>query len=602
MGACKGKYNRGILIALMSILGAFMFIGHARPVLAEEAWDGKEVSIYSGGDGTKESPYEIGCGAELAYLRKMVNGGEPYEDTYFILTADIDLNKKNWTAIGTSMTEFCGYLDGDGYVISNLYIKRKSKGQGLFAYTLDAQISNLTLLGVNIQGKNYVGGIVGIAENTALYNCSVSGMIQGENYVGGFIGAEKQGIEPAEDSGETVTPNPLKLVRGCANKAKVIGSQYVGGIAGSYQGCVYNSNNYGDVYGALGTGGIAGYASAEGCINHGTIGGIQNVGGICGAVLEKLNVVSCVNLGSIQASIEVGGVCGYIPEDTVVQKSSNYGSVTGKERVGGVCGFGSFSECFNMGTVTGSQYIGGISGYIYGGISENGYNRGKVTGGSGSKYIGGIAGYIQAAAEGGSLSFCYSTGKVTGKANVGGIAGYNGGTVSDTFYLVDSSNIGIGGGNKGSARPREAQALKSKKLLAQLNVEEKLWKQSEGSYPKLVRAKAASSSNLSTGKKVNKVGLCTGKPGKKSVKLSWSPLMRVTGYEIERYDSTRKKYVRIKRLSSVTLSNGTEYFLDTCTVGSLKGKTTYKFRIRAYKEISGKKYYGKYTKLSVKTK
>lgn len=589
-----GKLRSTVTMGLAIIFGICMLVCFAAPVRAQEAWDGTTVRVYSGGDGTKEAPYEISSAAELAYLAKMVNAGEPYEDTYFILTEDIDLNRKKWTAIGTSMTEFCGHFDGGGHVVSNLYIKKKTKGQGLFAYTVGAQISNLTLLGVNIQGKNYVGGIAGVAENTAFFNCSVSGELRGEKYVGGILGTEKQGTD---QEGAAV-----KLVRGCVNKAKVIGVQYAGGISGSYQGCIYNSNNYGDVFGMQQTGGITGKGAADGCVNHGTVGGVQDVGGICGYVPANQTVTDCVNMGSIQASIEVGGICGYVPGGTVILQSSNYGSVTGKERIGGICGVGGFSLCFNMGTITGAQNVGGISGYIYGGASGNGYNRGKVDGGKKGKYIGGIAGYMQASEGGAVLRFCYSTGKLTGKTSVGGVVGYNGGTVSDTFYLVNQAKIGIGGGNKGSARPKEASALKSTKMLTLLNEDEKQWKQSDGSYPKLVKARSASAGNLSTAKKVEKINTFTAKAGSRAVTLSWTPLMRVTGYEIEQYDKAKKAYVRIKTLSSVTLTNDTDYFINICTVSRLKSKTAYKFRIRAYKEISGKKYYGKYTKVSVKTK
>lgn len=589
-----GRLRSGLIIGLAFLFGICMLVCAATPVQAQEAWDGTSVRVYAGGDGTEGAPYEISSAAELAYLAKMVNAGEPYEDTYFILTEDIDLNRKKWTAIGTTMTEFRGHLDGGGHVVSNLYIKRKTKAQGLFAYTVDAQISNLTLLGVNIQGKNYVGGIVGVAQNTTFFNCSVSGELRGENYVGGILGAEKQGTDKEGAA--------VKLVRGCVNKAKVIGTQYVGGICGSYKGCIYNSNNYGDVFGMQRTGGITGQGAADTCVNHGTVGGVQDVGGICGYVPSGQAVNSCVNMGSIQASIEVGGICGYVPGGTVILQSSNYGSVTGKERVGGICGVGGFSLCFNMGTITGTQYVGGICGYIYGGTSGNSYNRGNVKGGAKGKYIGGIAGYMQASEDGAVLHFCYSTGKLTGKTNVGGIVGYNGGTVSDTFYLVNQAKIGIGGGKKGSARPKEASALKSVKMLTLLNEDEKIWKQSEGSYPKLVKAKSASAGNLSTAKKVDKINTFTAKAGNRAVTLSWTPLMRVTGYEIEQYDKGKKAYVRIKTLSSVTLTNDTEYFIDICTVSPLKSKTSYKFRIRAYKEISGKKYYGKYKKVSVKTK
>lgn len=574
----------------------FLMMAALLPLRAQaaKAWDGKSTEVYAGGEGTEDAPYEIANAKQLAYMAKMVNAGEPYTDTYFVLTADINLNQKKWTPIGTAMTEFQGHLDGRGHSISGLYIKKKSKAQGLFAYTLDAEISNISLLTVNIQAKNYVGALVGIASHTTIAGCSVSGEIHGEKYVGGFIGYEANAID---DQGAAE-----KLIFSCANKAKVIASQYVGGIAGYYKGSIYNSNNYGDVVGMQFIGGIAGYGSANGCVNHGTLGGVQDIGGICGYGVQKLSVTGCLNLGSITGNTEAGGICGYVPNETRVEKSSNYGSVSGSERVGGLCGVGCFTQSFNMGAVSGDKYVGGLSGYIFEGSSDYSYNRGKVKGSKTATYVGGIAGFMQTSTVGSQLTYCYNTGKISGKKNIGGVVGYNGGIVADTFYLVNQATIGIGGGNKGTARPKEAADMKSQKLLTWLNASETMYQQKSGSYPTLLNAKKASSSNLNTAKKIGKVTAFTAKAGKESVTLTWTPLQRVSGYEIYQYDKGKKAYVKKKTLTSLNIGNGTDYFTASCTVGKLKKNTTYKFRIRAYKEVAGKKYYGKYQNVSVKVK
>ena len=63
-------------------------------VMAEEsvaAWDGSIATAFAGGSGTGNDPYQIADGAQLAYLANSVNGGESYADTYFVLTANIDL-------------------------------------------------------------------------------------------------------------------------------------------------------------------------------------------------------------------------------------------------------------------------------------------------------------------------------------------------------------------------------------------------------------------------------------------------------------------------------------------------------------------------------
>ena len=142
--------------------------------------------------------------------------------------------------------------------------------------------------------------------------------------------------------------------------------------------------------------------------------------------------------------------------------------------------------------------------------------------------------------------------------------------------------------------------MKSQKLLTWLNASETMYQQKSGSYPTLLYARAASSSNLNTAKKVEQVTTFTAKAGAGSVTLSWTPLQRVSGYEIYQYDKTKKAYVKKKTLTSLNVGNGTDYFVDSYTVSKLKKNTTYKFRIRAYKEVAGKKYYGKYQNVKVK--
>ncbi|MGN0483118.1 MAG: glycoside hydrolase family 9 protein [Lachnospiraceae bacterium] len=77
----------------------------------------------------------------------------------------------------------------------------------------------------------------------------------------------------------------------------------------------------------------------------------------------------------------------------------------------------------------------------------------------------------------------------------------------------------------------------------------------------------------------------------KSVKLTWKKQSGVSGYEVYCYDPKKKKYCRYKRVKT-----------NTITVGKLRAKTTYKFKVRAYKN-SGSTLYGSYSpELKIKTK
>ena len=69
-----------------------------------------------------------------------------------------------------------------------------------------------------------------------------------------------------------------------------------------------------------------------------------------------------------------------------------------------------------------------------------------------------------------------------------------------------------------------------------------------------------------------------------SVTLNWSKATGATGYEVYKYNTSKKKW---EKVGSTTK---TSY-----TVKNLKAGTKYKFKVKAYKTVSKKKYYGSYS-------
>ena len=100
--------------------------------------------------------------------------------------------------------------------------------------------------------------------------------------------------------------------------------------------------------------------------------------------------------------------------------------------------------CYNDGTIKnvgvtesyikGSKYVGGICGYNYGSISDC-YNSGTI---SGNSYVGGVCGDNSY----GTISNCYNSGKVSGNSYVGGVCGHNYGTISNCYNSGTVSGIG----------------------------------------------------------------------------------------------------------------------------------------------------------------
>ena len=80
---------------------------------------------------------------------------------------------------------------------------------------------------------------------------------------------------------------------------------------------------------------------------------------------------------------------------------------------------------------------------------------------------------------------------------------------------------------------------------------------------------------------------------KNTLTLQWNKNSSATGYTIEKWDG--KKWVQIKKLTSNSIAS--------LTVKGLKSRTTYKFRLKAYKTMGSTNEYSQYTSaLTVKTK
>ena len=109
--------------SLLLILALCFTLLPTAALAEDDAWNGSTAAAFAGGTGTAEDPYQIANGAELAYLASSVNSGETYEDKYFVLTANINLNGLPWTPIANSFSDalfggtdyriFAGNFDGD---------------------------------------------------------------------------------------------------------------------------------------------------------------------------------------------------------------------------------------------------------------------------------------------------------------------------------------------------------------------------------------------------------------------------------------------------------------------------------------------------------
>jgi len=155
------------------------------------------------GEGTVESPYEIGSAADMRAFRDKVNAGQ--NGLCAILTRDVDLGgTSNWSMAtlrtgSSSVNPYVGTFDGNGYTIKNL-----KSTMGLFGLLTDgAVVKDLTITGEVNGNTSYMGGLCGAAivssTNVTIQNviCNVSvtpqndmftGTIGGVGGVGGIVG------------------------------------------------------------------------------------------------------------------------------------------------------------------------------------------------------------------------------------------------------------------------------------------------------------------------------------------------------------------------------------------------------------------------------
>ena len=170
-------------------------------LLNTEVWNGTVGNSYAGGTGSKEDPYLIENGEQLAYLAEQVNNGEKYTGKYFKIIKSINLGGANWIPIGGIIEEnitdlddienyFDGELDGQDNIIANLSItQNEQRPIGLVGMLGEnGTVKNIKITSGNVAGEVYIGAIVGMSKGT-IENCINNAEIESKGaYIGGIVG------------------------------------------------------------------------------------------------------------------------------------------------------------------------------------------------------------------------------------------------------------------------------------------------------------------------------------------------------------------------------------------------------------------------------
>ncbi len=123
--------------------------------------------------------YKIASASDLAYVAYMVNKGDTtYQSAVFYQTANIDLEGKLWTPIGSYSYPFKGIYYGNGKTISNIAITDASvdsstnSAAGLFGNINGASICDVVLGGTTVYNTSKTkGSLVGSSTGSEIINC-----------------------------------------------------------------------------------------------------------------------------------------------------------------------------------------------------------------------------------------------------------------------------------------------------------------------------------------------------------------------------------------------------------------------------------------------
>ena len=411
--------------------------------------------LFSGGEGTSESPYLIANARDFKYIQKYTTAGygdipaSSFLAAHYQQTADIDFNGATLTPIGTESAPFSGVYKGGAKGLDNFKVSVDDFA-GLFGVISGGAVENITI------------------GNKASISTTVDG--KGAGSIAGKLIAG--------------------TISGCTNSApvectKTSGNSYVGGIVG----LVYNTT---------------GNVNISECVNNGAIKCNIFAGGIAGSINAGSNeatVFKCINNAAVTANgSNAGGIAGALYKGTInlcyggtATQSNNYPTggaiVKTVSRAGGIVGIMNNTDawvinCSSRAFVwtTGGNSdnykaaAGGLVGYINTGgghivnsvhwnmnvtntgVSEAADAKGKIA-------VGGIVGYI--ANTTGSVANCYTQRqgnalgcyKVSGStmsalcmANnsigtwIGQIYGYNKGTVINSYYSTAYTGLGTNAG------------------------------------------------------------------------------------------------------------------------------------------------------------
>ncbi len=447
-----------------------------------------------------DGSYLLRCREDFDYLSAFVARGNDCSGRRYKIVPDTSIAGQDgstiimgdtvFTPIGNSTTKFAGTVIGNGCTISGLYVNVAGDYIGLFGYTSGATIQNLTISG-SVKGSKYVGGVVGYALNTMIYNVTNNvtvtarystdndlstsikqydgGNVSGQGFdkvfdgkVGNdykFCGKENSAMSFVADLGSSLAISGFAIYNG--NDTTTVSNRRpkVVRIWGSNSKDSWPSKNY------------------NGKTNAGNTPEGETYSGDWEIVFDSSNINIPIDNDQRHEYAftanktykyqyywvyiaSVGHVQGKNANSENIIQFSEFDFLAGADNAGGVVGYAqnsSIEQVTNTARIVGSSNVGGIAGEFNGSgkAVTNASNSGEINSGNTAA---GIVGKLTA----GNISKSNNSGKVTASvattlsssdgAFLGGIAGWASGNINNcyntgeitTVTVFDSSN-NVGG-------------------------------------------------------------------------------------------------------------------------------------------------------------
>ncbi|MFN8908249.1 MAG: GLUG motif-containing protein [Betaproteobacteria bacterium] len=345
-----------------------------------------------------------------------------------------------------------GELDGAGHTLSNLSIERPNiSTMGFIGRIFSGTVKNLNLQNISVTGLEYVGGVTGENAGT-LSNISSSGSVTGlGEYTGGLVGWNA--------SGTVVNSTASGSVTSVKNTGGLVGYNTSNGVvANSFydvDAVAINGDTGVVSIGGLYSGQFTDWINNGKTLNATTYFGAP-VGGyyIIDSVDDLKNLLGFATAGGglkfrLGNDLDLAGLSHFFVPQLAVDELNGDGYVIRNltilrpdDSAIGFIGRIISGTVKNIGVenvnVSGYQYAGGLAG-INGGTISDSYATGSVFGGPG---VGGLVGWQRAV---GVITKARAAVSVAGNTFVGGLVGDNEGTLTNTYAtggVTGTANVG----------------------------------------------------------------------------------------------------------------------------------------------------------------